>query len=146
MARRKLKIAPDFNFLLIDLATPLQDYRLAWWVNRTLHKDLARVDDLIITDPDSRKQTSFSRFDYREDLTRTVFHLLQNRQGSVCVLPEVREVDFLLLIKGDYYRSRLNAMARKLRSIEQMQAVAIIDPEQLRNRNNLIIDTPATDI
>lgn len=146
MARRKLKIDPDFNFILVGLSTPLQDYRLAWWLNKVLHKQLARVGDLVLTDPESRLQTSFSRFDYSEELTRSTFHLVQNRMGSVFLLPEVREMDYLFLIKGDYYRTRQAGIAKKLRDIEQMQAVVIINPDMLRNRNNLIIDTPATDI
>lgn len=113
MARRKLRIDPDFDFILAGMSTPLQDYRLAWWINKVLQIQLSRTMDLVVTDPESRVQTSFSRFDYHEELTRTFFHLLQNRQGSVLLLPEVKEMDFLVLIKGDYYRSRHAGIAKK---------------------------------
>lgn len=146
MARRKLRIDPDFDFILAGMSTPLQDYRLAWWVNKALHIQLSRAADLVVTDQESRLQTSFSRFDFQEDLTRSFFHLLQNKQGSVLLLPEVREMDYLLLIKGEYYRSRHAGIAKKLRTIEQMLAVVIINTENLKSKNNLIIDTPNTNI
>jgi hypothetical protein len=141
VARRKLKIDPDFDFLLAGLATPLQDYRLAWWVNKVLHKELSRVDDLVVTDPESRQQTSFARFDYPEELTRTVFHLLQNRQGSAYLMPELKEMDYLLMIKGSYYRTKQASILKKLRGIEQMQAAVFIIPATLRSRNHLVIET-----
>lgn len=146
MARRKLKIDPDFDFLLIGMATPLQDYRLAWNINKTLHKGLTRVDDLVVVDVESQRQTSFSRYDYLEELTKSYFHLLRNREGTTLLLPEVKEMDFLLLIKGEYYRSRLTGMLKKIRQIEAIQAVVHIPAAPLRSKHNLILDTPATDI
>ena len=141
VARRKLKIDPDFDFLLAGLATPLQDYRLAWWINKVLHKELSRVEDLVVTDAETRRQTSFARFDYPEELTRTVFHLLQNRVGSAYLMPELKEFDYLLMIKGSYYRTKQAGILKNLREIEQMQASVFINPENLRSRNHLIIET-----
>lgn len=146
MARRKLKIDPDFNFLLIGMATPLQDYRLAWNLNKTLHKGLSRVEDLVLVDAESQRQTSFSRYDFFEELTKSYFHLLRNRQGTILLLPEVKEIDFLLLIRGDYYAGRSAGMLKKLRQIESIQAVVTIPMASLRSKHNLILDTPATDI
>lgn len=146
MARRKLKIDPDFTFLLIGLASPLQDYRLAWNLNRSLHKSLGRVDDLVLVEPESQRQTSFSRYDYYEELTKSYFHLIRNRQGAVLLLPEAKELDYLLLIKGEYYRTRVAGLLKKIRQIEEVQAVVQIPINTLRSRNNLILDTPATDI
>ncbi|HNV97938.1 MAG TPA: IPExxxVDY family protein [Chitinophagales bacterium] len=146
MAKRKLKIDPDFNFLLIGVATPLQDYRLAWNINKTLHKGLMRVEDVVVVDAESQRQTSFSRYDYFEELTKSHFHLLRNRQGTFLLLNEVKEMDYLLVVKGEYYMGRSVGMLKKLRQIESVQAVVSIPLASIRSKHNLILDTPATDI
>jgi len=142
MTRRKLKIDPEFDFLLIGLVTPLQDYRLAWWINKTLHKALARVEDVTINQAEGLQQTNFSRFDYPEALTHSYWHLLRNREGSAYLVPELRELDFLLLVRGEYYRPRVTSICATLRKIDAVQAVAQAEVQPLRSRNNLILEIP----
>jgi len=140
VAKRKLKIDPEFNFILIGIATPLQDYRMAWFVNNTLHKQLAKTDDLVQIDPVNRIQTGFARFDYEEMLTMSMFHIIQNKQGPNCLIPELKELDYLLIIKGAYYLPRNQEILKKIKDIEQIQVAVIIDPESLKSKNNLIFD------
>lgn len=140
MAKRKLKINPDFDFLLIGIVTALQDYRLAWFINNTLHKTLAKKEDIQFTDPLNKKQMNFARFDFDEAITRSVFHLLQNKHANECLLPEYKELDFVLLIKGDYYKTRKNDILKKLRGLENVQAALILDVELIKSKNNLLIE------
>jgi hypothetical protein len=140
LTRRKLKIDPEFNFILIGVATPLQDYRMAWFVNNVLYKTLAKIDDLVITDPVNKIQTAYARFDFDEELTKSKFHLLQNKNGPNWLIPELKELDYLLIIRGEYYRPRKNDILKKLRAIEQIQAVVIIEPDTLKSKNNLIFE------
>lgn len=140
VAKRKIKIDPEFNFILIGMATPLQDYRVAWFVNNVLHKQLAKTDDLIQIDPINKVQTGFARFFYEETLTMATFHLLQNKQNASFLIPELKELDFLLLIKGAYYQPRKREILKKIKQIEQIQAAVIIEPELLKSKNNLIFE------
>ena len=140
LARQKIKIDPEFNFILIGIATPLQDYRMAWFINNILYKQLAKIDDLVVADPVNRVQTAYGRFDFVEELTKSVFHLVQNKQGANNLVPELKELDYLLLIKGEYYRPRKNEIVKKIRRIEQILAVAIIDVTTLKSKNNLIFE------
>lgn len=140
VARRKIKIDPEFDFLLLGIVTPLQDYRLAWFINNTLFKTLAKQEDLVLTDPVNRVQRAYSRFDFYEALTKSTFHLLQNKHAVECLMPELKDIDYLLLIKGDYYRSRKAQIAKKIRSIEHIQAVVILEVETLRSKNNIVIE------
>ncbi len=136
-----MKINPDFDFLLIGIVTPLQDYRLAWFINSTLHKSLAKNTDIQIADPLNKKQMNFARFDFDEVITRSIFHLLQNKHATDCLLPEFKELDYLFIIKGDYYKSRKNEIVKKLRTLEHIQTAIIIDIEQVKSKNNLLIES-----
>lgn len=140
VAKRKLKINPEFNFILIGIATPVQDYRTAWLVNNSLHKQLAKTDDLVQIDHVNKTQTGFARFDFEEMLTMSMFHILQNKQGAACLIPELKELDYLLIIKGAYYLPRKLEILKKIKEIEQFQVAVIIDPETLKSKNNLIFD------
>ena len=139
MAKRKIKIDPEFDFILIGIVTPLQDYRLAWFLNNILHKSLSKEEDIVISDAAGRKQLHFSRYDYFEELTMTNFHLLHNKHNTEHLIAETKEIDFFLLIKGDYYKPRKNDILKKIRSIDEIQTAVILDAEKLRGKNNLIL-------
>ncbi len=113
---------------------------MAWFVNNALHKQLAKTDDLVQIDPVNRIQTGFAKFDYEEMLTMSMFHIIQNKQGPTCLIPELKELDYLLIIKGAYYLPRKQEILKKIKDIEQIQAAVIIDPESLKSKNNLIFD------
>lgn len=140
LARRKLKIDPEFNFILIGIATPLQDYRMAWFINNMLFKQLAKTNDLIMADPINMVQAAYGHFFYDEELTKSAFHLLQNKQGANYLIPELKELDYLLIIKGEYYIPRKNEILKKIRGIEQILAVALVEPTTLKSKNNLIFE------
>ncbi|MEZ5014608.1 MAG: IPExxxVDY family protein [Chitinophagales bacterium] len=140
MARRKLKIDPTFDFILLGIATPLHDYRLAWFLNNQLHKTFSRSEDLVITDSAGRIQRNFARFDYDEEITKSHFTLLQNRHNTGFLVPELKEMDYLLLIRSDYYRKRVPGILKKIKAIPEVQITAKVeDVENLKSRNNLIL-------
>lgn len=140
LAKRKLKIEPEFDFILIGIVTPLQDYRLAWFINNLLHKSLAKNDDYLLNDALNKKQMTFSKFDFFEELTMSVFHLLQNKHANDCLLPEAKEVDYILIIKGDYYKTRKNQIIKKIKSLEEIQTAVIWEADKMKSRNNLVME------
>ncbi len=140
VAKRKIKIDPEFDFILIGIVSPLQDYRLAWFINTVMFKSLSKMEDRVITDPVNMRQMTFSRYDYTEEITKSVFHLLQNKHAAECLLPEMKNIDYLLIIKGDYYKSRVKEIAKKLRTVEQIQAVVILQTEEVKSKNNLVLE------
>lgn len=138
MAKTKLKIDADFDFIVIGIVTPLQDYRMAWFINNLLHKALKKAADHQILDEKNRKVMSFSRFEYEEAITWSSFYLLKNKHELDCLLPETKELDYLLMITGDYYKKRKQEILKKIRSVQEVQTAVILKPAELKSKNNLI--------
>lgn len=143
---------PDYE--LIAIHTPLEDYRLAFFLNRTLNIALSAnpAGVPVIT---QKGESVFSRFTY-VDGDEFVWELLQNKTellpaapstqdlfgqptGSLraYLLPEFKTVDYLLKIDA-WMTSRMQ-IVDILTGIEPIAAAYIIDQERVKSLNNLIL-------
>jgi len=126
--------------MVIGIVTPVQDYRMAWFLNNMLHKSLRKTDDHTLNDGLNRRQMSFSRYVFDESITKSVFYLLENKHETDCLLQEMKELDYLLIIKGDYYRNRVNDMLKKIRTMEEVQTAVLLKTDEIRSKNNLVME------
>ena len=140
MARKPvIKLDADFDFLLIGIVTPMKDYRICWFLNNILHLSLARTTDLVISRPGTQKQMSFSRYIFCDELSRSEFVMMENSHEADCVLPEVKEIDYLLIIKGSYYTKKKNDIVKKIKKINEVQTALLIDVNTVKSKENLIM-------
>ena len=140
MTKTRLKIEFDFDFTLIGIVTPLQDYRMAWFLNNIMHKALKKTEDHLLKDEKNRRVMSFSKYYFEEAITKSYFFLLENKHEIDCLLPEMKELDYLLMINGDYYKSRKTEILKKIRSLDDVQTAVILKPSEIKSKNNLIME------
>lgn len=140
--RTKLNIEADFEGVLIGLVTQYPDYHVAWLINQALHQSLERVEDHCLPSGRSRTARRFTHFYCGEQITRTGFHLLANRRGTEYLLPELRELDYFLLVMGSYYIEREAEMLDDIKHLEHIQAAVPIDLKSLRSKNILLPESP----
>jgi|SRR5690606_15355541 hypothetical protein len=156
MATYKLSI-DDFDepdYALIAIHTPLEDYRLAFCLNRSLNLNL-RLNSTGVSLKTPKGEAYFSRFTH-VDGDDFVWELLQNKAeidmqpvaedlfGSKAggstrtyLLPEFKKVDYLLKI--DAWMNAENQILEVLSEMEQVATAYIIDTELVKSRNNLIL-------
>ncbi|MBC8045229.1 MAG: IPExxxVDY family protein [Fimbriimonadaceae bacterium] len=141
MAVKKKLMMPDAESecVSIGIVSPLKDYRLCWFLNNCLDIDLQKVNDLDITDPQKRKQLLFTRFKYEEPVTRSEFYVLQNKINAAYLLPEIKQADFILLIKGSYYQQHQKEIINKIKTVQEIQITVPFDMATLKSKKNILL-------
>jgi hypothetical protein len=159
MATYRLSI-DDFDepeYVLIAIHTPLEDYRLAFTLNRALQLQLAaNPSGVSVKTKDG--EAFFSRFSYQNP-DGIVWELLQNKtelrresaepqdlfgetKASVVsrsyLLPEFKKVDYFLKIDTDG-ESETGAMTAILNELESISTAYPVDDQLVKSRNNLIL-------
>ncbi len=133
-----LKTEAETGFILAGLVTPLPSYRIAWYVNNSLYLQLKKTDDAVISDYSKSSHNIFARYWYNESITKSEFFLLENKSDGSLILPELKEMDYLLMIKGNYYLPHQNEVVKKLLKIKPVQTVVLLNVAKLKSGNNLM--------
>jgi len=161
MAIHKLLI-DDFvtvDYKLIAIHSSLEDYRLAFFMNRELAVLLEKCpNDIWVTINEG--ESCFSRFIFEDPGNESAWNLIQNRnrittmqsttttslfdatglpiETSVFLMPEFKTVDYVLKIENMPASFEVDTIVEKLLSIKQITTAYNIDHKKLKSKNNLI--------
>jgi hypothetical protein len=149
----------EIDYSIIAIHTPLEDYRLAYFINLALNITLGRSAKDILIDIKEGKSffSKYSFYDAKKDIT---WHLIQNKNEviqsdnkqksnlffdqdldiatQVYLLPELKKADYFLKIEA--CQSNFN----KIKTVADLNAIATISmvysvkTETLKSKNNLI--------
>ena len=137
--RTTLKYELDLDFVLIAITAPLKDYRLCFKINKGLHIELSRVDDLELAFKADAEPCYFSRYRFTESNTEVEFNLLANKGTEGFLIPERNKVDYFLLIHNYIDHDDLKEVIAGLNRIPEVAVAAEVDPKKLKSKENLII-------
>lgn len=73
---------------------------LAWELNRNQEFAFFRVEDLFLQGYNPADKVLFTRFQHVDELNHLDFDLVSNHFGDQSILPEIKQLDFLLAVKG----------------------------------------------
>jgi hypothetical protein len=158
MAIHKLLIDEfmSIDYGLIAIHSSLEDYRLAYFLNREFGIRLEKCA-ADITYNFREGESRFSRFIY-EDGNESVWNLVQNRnsvssvqQGvslfsaegmdvstNVFLLPELKKTDYLLKLENVEDDTETEEVTEKLLAIKYITTAYTVDHHKLKSKNNLI--------
>jgi hypothetical protein len=143
--------AEDYG--LIAIRSPLEDYRLAYFINRELDIKLEKCPFDVVYRSNEGKSL-FSRYIYEDEVNDGEFNLVQNKNSmtglqtaaslfgdeglsvSVCLLPELKSVDYVLKVENAL--ATLPELVAGLLEIKQVETAYKIDHYKLKSKNNLI--------
>jgi hypothetical protein len=129
----KLDYNPEFDFLLLGIVSFERDYRLSWEINEILHLDLERVDDHIVKHKKTGSDLHFSCFIFNDENSYLNFKLLSNRSDKGALIEDVKNLDYLMVISGEYSDSFALDLKTELIKLETVQSCFILDPEKIKN-------------
>ncbi|MFT7613410.1 MAG: hypothetical protein ACI9J3_002383 [Parvicellaceae bacterium] len=128
----------DYDFKLIGISCHAKDYRLAWAINKELGYRMEKEEyalDILSNNPLERSEHPVYSF-YDEDEQNEYF-LIGNRVGAGYLIPELRQADFVFMIKAslpvDVIKETTN-----LRKIALVLTAFEIDVAKLKSKKNLI--------
>ncbi len=148
----------EHDFRVVAIHTVLQDYKLAYLLNRNLgfqFKKLAADLDFVIAE----NKAYFSAYEYHDAKRLIDWGLVRNkfkikaREGNslglfhteasfastyVYLQPEIKEADFVLKIQGDIMGSKMREILQKINNTEGVITAYSVNNQQLNHKEYLI--------
>jgi hypothetical protein len=147
------------DYYLMAIHTSLEDYRLAYFINKNLPINLSKSKNEIHAQT-KEGETNFSRFYYYDTDKAISWNLIQNKNEIISVrandfqnlfsnensefsttihlLPEFKKVDFFLKIDNSSEAINFSEIQQKLNTIESIAAIYAVDINKIKSKNNLI--------
>ena len=136
MAKHRLEIEEDYDFMLLGICTHARDYKLCWAINTTFKFQLIKEDDglEIIRD---RESINFPRFSYYNEEDHSTYSIISNKSRSASLIPEQKQTDFFLVVQNSFDDSA-DEMLRRLRGLDCVLTAFTVDVSGLKSRQNLL--------
>lgn len=160
MAVHKLHIEEfdEIDYQLIAIHSPLEDYRLAYYINQNLPVNLKKSNcNIQISNKDG--ETQFTRFIFEDDKD-IAWNLVQNQNDAILttennnqglfansnnafspkiyLIPEFKKVDYFLKIENDEVAIDVSKIISNLKKIDRVSTVYAVEVEKIKSKNNLI--------
>lgn len=149
----------EIDYHLVAIHTSLEDYRLAYFINKKLPINLyLNKDEININIKEG--ESKFSRFNYYDKDKRITWNLIQNKNEviqhknensnnlfsninmevstKVYLLPEFKKVDYFLKIENMEDSMNLSKIQFLLNTIENISTAYTIETNTIKTKNNLI--------
>jgi hypothetical protein len=128
----KLKVDEQIRYQLLGISSHDNDYRVVWAMNRTLNMAFVRSDNLLLQSKSQDGIFEFSRFKWTDETKYLSFTLISNRCEDGFLLPELKNLDFLLQVSGDSQAHEMAALVKQLKTVEGISAVYLLQPEKIK--------------
>jgi hypothetical protein len=148
----------EIDYQLIAIHSPLEDYRLAYYINKNLPINLKKSTcNIHISNKEG--ETQFTRFIFEDDKD-IVWNFIQNQneatvtpennnQGlfaessnefapKIYLIPEFKKVDYFLKIENDQVAIDVPNIINSLKKIDRVSTVYAVEVEKIKSKNNLI--------
>ena len=130
----KLKLEFEDDFQLIGIASHENDYRLSWALNQNLENKFVKTDDLVVHHPKHKIEINYSIYSYEDVKECLNYNLISNKSEKGFLLPDQKNIDFLLKVSGNPDMDTLNQLLIKLKKIDIVITAFILEdiPEKIR--------------
>lgn len=124
---------------LIGIMAPIKPYQFCWHINHSLHIDFRVNNELEIPMKKKGREYYFSIYEYAEPATCLVHYLYNNECDGEYLLPELKHLDFLWLLKGDVVRDEsVQQLVQSLKAINGVQLVVELTNEKIKHKEHLV--------
>lgn len=138
MNKTTIKFELDLDFVLVAITAQLRDYMFCYKINRQLGTNFCKITDLELLFNADEEFFYFSRYFFLMPETETEFYILANKGTEGFLVPEMKKVDFFLLIRNYIDTEDLKQMISGLNKIPDILVAAEVDPKKLKSKENLI--------
>ena len=124
---------------LLGIMAPVKDYQFCWQVNNLLGIDFRINNELEIQLKKKERNYFFAVYEYSQPATCLKHYLYNNQYDGEYLLPELRNLDFLWLLKDDYVSDAdLQQLITSIRSVQHVQLVVELTNEKIKNKEHLV--------
>lgn len=142
----KLKIDNDVmvdeffaNARLLGIVAPIEQYRFCWHLNQMLNFNFRINNNIEIQLNKKARKYFFPIYEYGEQGGTIKHYLYNNEDDGEYLLPELKHLDFLWLIKDDVmHDDDLGLLISSIRTIPSVQLITELTNEKIKNKQHLI--------
>lgn len=138
MNKTTLKFELDLDFVLVAITTQLKDYMFCFKLNKQLGVNFCKIDDLELSFSTTDDPSYFSRYFYLLHESETELYIISNKGSEGFLIPEMKKVDFFLLIRNYIDEDDLKMLINGINKIQDVLVAAEVDPKKLKSKENLI--------
>ncbi len=133
MKKKIIKLSVETDFKLIGIATRISTHKLSWLLNNNLQTDFKQADDLFLNSTEAEKNNTYAIYAYDTN-TELSYRLIENKTDSGTLIKQLKNIDYLLKIEGDFSENQQTQLIKKIRTFENIDACLIIDIQKLKQK------------
>jgi hypothetical protein len=124
---------------LLGIMAPIRNYQFCWHLNSLLGLDFRINNEIEIQLNKKNRNYFFGVYEFHEPASSLSHYVYSNHFDGEFLLPELKHLDFLWLMKGDPVQEELlQQLANSVRMINGVQLVVELTNEKIRNKEHLI--------
>lgn len=136
-----LELQPEpASYTFLGISCHLQDYRLSYLLNLHLNLRLIKKDDLCTRSFNQKNEAAFSFYQYGDEDNFYSCFLLSNRSEAFILVPEMKQVDYMMIVDGEFKKAAKEQMLHGIRSIPQVLTSYEVKVSDIRNNASLLSD------
>lgn len=139
MSKKKLEVEIGVEAAVIGLVTSLKDYKLAWKINQVFKIELIMDEDLAISLANN-SNVVVSNYCYQTNFLK--INLIKNKgiakANATYLAPELPQIDYFMLIEGEEFFMNVEDAVLKLKEVDGISFVQLIDITKLKSKDNFI--------
>jgi hypothetical protein len=125
--------------LIFGIVAPVRNYQFVSSINRYMGCSFRLNNDLEIQLRNKSRNYHFSIFEYEVPQTTNWYYLYHNQHMGEYLLPEVKHLDFLWMVRGDAIVGEdIQGLQQSIRNLPAVQFVSELTPDKIKNKTNLI--------
>ncbi len=125
---------------MIGIGSAVPGYKFCLAVNNAFDFSFVREPESDVEYRPAKDQVHFfSLYQYQEPHSSCKHLLYKLQSEKKALLPEIKQLDYLWLISSPTADQEARLLTSYLRDMPQVQLAQIIEPEQLKNLNHLLI-------
>jgi hypothetical protein len=102
--------------------------------------DFLKIEDLKITLTDKKDPAEFSLYTYYDEDYFNKYYLICNRCQEYVLAPEIKQVDFLLIVEGEFKKTQKDRLIKAIRDIPNTLTAFEIKFAEIKNYETLLND------
>ncbi|MCX6247216.1 MAG: IPExxxVDY family protein [Bacteroidetes bacterium] len=127
-------------FTLIGISCHVKDYRISFLLNKHLGSDFLKMEDLKVALNNKKDPTGFSLYYYHDEDYFNTYYLMANRSQEFVLAPEVKQVDYLMIIEGEFRKAQKDRLIKSIRNIPNVLTAYEIKFAEIKNYETLLND------
>ncbi len=124
---------------LLGIVAPIKDYRFCWHLNQILQFDFRINNSIEIQLNKKQRKYFFSVYEHAEKGGTKRHYLYNNHFDGEYLLPELKHLDFLWLIKDDImHDDEIAVLISSIRTLPVVQLIKEMTNEKIKNKQHLL--------